>query len=61
LEKFVHRKGIKISLKERDLWDIPKHHGSTRYWKASGTDKNQNSKKKDHRLFHLSTCIKQKC
>jgi len=37
----VNRKGIKISLKERDLRDVPKQDGSTRKWKASGTDKHK--------------------
>jgi hypothetical protein len=55
----VHRKGIKISLQETDVWDVPKQDGSTRYWKASGTDKNQKEKRSE--TLHLSTCIKQKC
>ena len=41
----VHRRGIKISLKERDLWDVPKQDGSTRNWTASGADKHKNVRK----------------
>ena len=41
----VHRRGIKISLKKRDLWDVLKQDGSTRNWTASGTDKHKNVRK----------------
>jgi hypothetical protein len=38
LWKRVNRTGIKISLKERDKWDVPKRDCSTGNWKASGTN-----------------------